>query len=297
MSKIPNFYQILGVSKDATDEEIKRSYRKLAQLYHPDKNNSEEATDKFQQINTAYHVLIDPQKRRHYDLSDGNDLPISNVGVNVWSFLNDYFANNRIDMIVKVTYEQLIWGGELDINYEETVLIDEGGKPAKKIKCPSCGNRGGLKFMGIICMACGNQGEIYPIGTRSKLVSKNIHLVIPIKSWVGRILKVDGKAFKLDVPKTEKLFHQGSDLIFIKNLNVFEALLGFDQELSIVNKIYRVTYPKPIQPGSEVKLENYGLWASDGRRGDLIVRFSVDFPEKLTDRQKRHVERCLKKVK
>lgn len=62
-----DYYKVLGVSQDANEEDIKSAYRKLARVYHPDKNDSPEAQDKFMNIRDAYEVLGDPQKRREYD--------------------------------------------------------------------------------------------------------------------------------------------------------------------------------------------------------------------------------------
>src|SRR3989344_7511236 len=62
-----DFYQVLGVSKTASPEELKRAYRKLALQYHPDKNKTKEAEEKFKEINHAYEVLSDPQKKQQYD--------------------------------------------------------------------------------------------------------------------------------------------------------------------------------------------------------------------------------------
>ena len=62
-----DLYKILGVSKDASQDEIKRSYRKLAFKYHPDRNKDKSAEEKFKEINIAYEILSDPQKRRRYD--------------------------------------------------------------------------------------------------------------------------------------------------------------------------------------------------------------------------------------
>ena len=62
-----DYYEVLGVSKSATDQELKSSYRRLALQYHPDKNPSPDAKTKFQELTHAYSVLIDPQKRYNYD--------------------------------------------------------------------------------------------------------------------------------------------------------------------------------------------------------------------------------------
>ena len=73
-----DFYQTLGVSKEASPDDIKKAYRKLARKYHPDRNNSPDAADTFKKIGEAYNVLSDPQKRREYDSPPRS--PFSNMG-------------------------------------------------------------------------------------------------------------------------------------------------------------------------------------------------------------------------
>ena len=68
MSSKRDYYEILGVGKNATDEEIKKAFRKLALEFHPDRNKSKGAEDKFKEINEAYQVLSDPEKRKSYCL-------------------------------------------------------------------------------------------------------------------------------------------------------------------------------------------------------------------------------------
>ena len=69
MAEKKDYYEILGVSKNATDEELKKAYRKMAKKYHPDANpdNKKEAEAKFKEVNEAYEVLSNPQKRKMYD--------------------------------------------------------------------------------------------------------------------------------------------------------------------------------------------------------------------------------------
>ena len=70
-----NYYEILGVDKNASADEIKSAYRKLAKLYHPDLNKSEDAATKFKEINEAYECLSDPQKKSNYDQFGSSEGP------------------------------------------------------------------------------------------------------------------------------------------------------------------------------------------------------------------------------
>tara|TARA_B000000565_G_C23736425_1_gene359212 strand:+ start:217 stop:648 length:432 start_codon:yes stop_codon:yes gene_type:complete len=88
-----DYYSILEINKNATKDEIKSSYKRLALKYHPDKNqiNKEEAEDKFKEISEAYEVLSDESKKRNYDL--GNNISVSNQ--NPFDIYNNIFSNNH----------------------------------------------------------------------------------------------------------------------------------------------------------------------------------------------------------
>ena len=85
MAEKRDYYEVLGVSRDATDEDIKKAFRKLAFQYHPDHNHDDGASDKFKELNEAYEVLCDPTKRSAYDRFGHNG------GVNLFGQESDGF--------------------------------------------------------------------------------------------------------------------------------------------------------------------------------------------------------------
>ena len=174
-------YDILNVSKDATDSEIKKSYRKLALKYHPDRNqdNKEECEAKFKEISAAYDVLSDKQKKEKYDKfgmdavnSGGPDINPFDLFSNIFNGESNNFnggsnifeggmfnmfnqsktrAKNRIEKI-KVSLEDIYNEKKIKINYK------------KRIVCDSCNGSGGMyKSSILICNACEGKGRITKI--------------------------------------------------------------------------------------------------------------------------------------
>lgn len=101
MSSKKDFYEILGVKKDATKEEIRKAYKKLALKWHPDKNpeNKKEAEEKFKEIAEAYSVLSDPDKRKEYDNRDSipnfENFKFTNDDFDPFSMFNDFFKSDK----------------------------------------------------------------------------------------------------------------------------------------------------------------------------------------------------------
>ena len=194
-----DLYEVLGVDKNASDDEIKSAYRKLAKKYHPDLNkDNPSAAEKFKEINQAYEVLGDQQKRSNYDKfgsADGNPFSGTGGGADFGGF-EDIFSNffggagfggfssrsdrareavgSDIDMKINLTFEEACFGCKKEINVTRVELCSEcdgtGAKNGTEFdKCNGCGGTGRIRvqqqtFLGTvinesICRACNGTGK------------------------------------------------------------------------------------------------------------------------------------------
>lgn len=184
-----DYYELLGVSRDATTDEIKRAYRRLARRYHPDVNNGDpEAAELFKQISVAYAVLSDEEKRRQYDLGIlGND-GFSSGFPDIWQIFESAFAGSPFgspfagpqrgrDLQVGVTLDlaEVLTGLEREITYSRTALCEhcggEGVEPGSPVhRCETCAGRGEVRqtvntLLGVMttvrpCSRCGGAGRV-----------------------------------------------------------------------------------------------------------------------------------------
>jgi molecular chaperone DnaJ len=189
-----DYYLILGVERTATDAEIKRAYRKLAQQWHPDVNKEPAADERFKEINEAYQVLSDPTRRRTYDMFGRAGLgadPDAGFAGGFGGFgdIFDAFfggatagsrrgrpqagADLRYDL--RITFEEAVRGAEKDIEFSVLVrcptCTGTGAKPGTSpITCPQCSGRGEVRttrqtMLGQMvnvtaCPRCGGEGRI-----------------------------------------------------------------------------------------------------------------------------------------
>lgn len=179
-TKMADYYKILGVEKGASDDEIKKAYRKLAHKYHPDKSGGD--AEKFKEINSAYQVLSDKSKRAQYDqfgagfeqrgggfgsggFSGFNGQGFGGQGFDFGEGFEDIFSNifgggggggrsrdmrkagNDIQVDVEINFEEMVHGAHRDIELYQKILCDvckgSGGEPgAKEDTCPTCKGSG-----------------------------------------------------------------------------------------------------------------------------------------------------------
>ena len=172
-----DYYEVLGVSKNATDEEIKRSFRKLAKQYHPDVNKEEGAAEKFKEIGEAYSVLSDQNKRRQYD-QFGHAAFDGAAGAGGFSGFEGFSGFGFDDIDLGSIFEQFMGGGfssgrrnsnrpmqgddilvHIDLTFEEAVYgCSKDFKVNLKEKCSFCDGVGGHNPE--TCKTCGGRGRI-----------------------------------------------------------------------------------------------------------------------------------------
>lgn len=232
MSAKRDYYEILGLSRYATEEEIKKAYRKLARQHHPDVNKSPGAEERFKEINEAYEVLSDAAKRANYDRWGTAEAPdIWNMDLGFGGFgeiFEDFFgfrtrprgprvraergADLRYDLTL--TFEEAAFGTEKEIEYATLVTCPRcegtGAEPDTDIvRCPQCMGTGEERitrqtFLGsfvsvITCRRCHGEGEVvvYPCrecrGERRVQTNKKLVVKVPAGADTGSTLRITGE--------------------------------------------------------------------------------------------------------
>jgi len=170
MSK--NYYDILGVNRDASKDEIKKSYRKIAMKYHPDKNpNNTDAESKFKEASEAYSILSDDKKKIEYDQFGSSGIGGMNSGVNINDIMNEFFSggrsNNRgFNFNGNRNNTRNNKGTDVKVRYPVSIEeIYNGSEKELKIrcnvKCNDCGGKGSKDdFDHVTCPLCNGNGEI-----------------------------------------------------------------------------------------------------------------------------------------
>jgi len=224
-----DYYSILGVSRDASPEEIKRAFRRLARKYHPDLNHgNKESEEKFKELNEAYSCLSDPERRANYDRYGTAEGPAGN-GYGFETTFTDIFedifegffgsfgfkknrpskgADLRYDLTI--TLEEAAFGVEKTIKFprwEQCKTCNGSGiKPGTEpIVCPSCGGSGHIRYnqgffsVSKTCLKCGGKGKIIKdpcadcSGAGKIRVERELSIKIPPGVDTGSKLKISGE--------------------------------------------------------------------------------------------------------
>lgn len=295
MASKRDFYDVLGVSKSATDADIKRAYRKLALEWHPDRNKSPQANDKFKEINEAYAVLSNKDKRSAYDqfghsaFAPGGGMGAGGAGQGPFGgfrqqgpFTYTYsstggnpFGSDFIDPFE--IFEQFFGGGfgggtsrgRRRPAYEITIdFVDAVHGVTKEVMIPR-----------------GDAGE----GSMRKTIK------IPAGVDTGSRIRFNDFDIVIEVKPSKIFERQGDDVIVTHQISFVKAVLGGIEEVETIDKPVKIRIPSGTQPGTLIRLRGQGIpHVRGGGRGDVYVKVQLQIPSHLTREQKELLERLEK---
>lgn len=294
-----DYYKVLGLSKDATKSDIKKAYRKLARKYHPDLNpNDTAAQKKFQQINEAHEVLIDPEKKKKYD-KYGKD----------WEHAEEFEKAQAQQR----QYQQQYSGGGFSGrstggfegfgggNYEQGDFSDffesMFGGAAR-------GRQRTTRFRGqdFNAQLQLNLSDVYKTQKQTLTVNgKNIRLTIPAGVENGQTIKIKGYGgegvnggpngdllITFAINNNTSFKREKQHLYKDVDLDIYTAALGGSITVDTFNGKAKLTVKPETQNGTTVKLKGKGfpVYKKEGQFGDLFITYKVKVPTNLSAREK-----------
>ncbi|MBW1704136.1 MAG: J domain-containing protein [Deltaproteobacteria bacterium] len=297
-----DYYNILGVSKSASVEEIKKAYRKLALKYHPDHNKGDkEAEARFKDLSEAYAVLSNPEKKKQYDMfgAEGFQNRFSQ---------EDIFRGFDFGSIFS---EFGFGGGGRSQNIFSQMFGGAGGPGQRHYRTGGFrGQNRAMKGQDLLYELPLTLEELF--ATNSKIISyqldgrqETVSVKIPAGIAAGRKLRLQGKGQAgpyggpagdlyvkirvLDHP----VFRRENDDLYLKQIISFsDAVLGTEIEVSTIDKkLLKLRIPPGTQNNAKFRLKGYGLPHMKGQgRGDAYAEISIAVPKKLNKKQKAIVE-------
>ena len=258
-----DYYSILGINKTASDDDIRKAYKKLSMKHHPDRGGDEA---EFKKVNEAYSTLKDPQKRaaydnpqRHYTSSNfrGSNNPFEDMFGDMFS--NFGFAqaapnrNPPIHAEVHVELEDVLFGKSIDaqVGFRNgqtklvTINIPKGVYHGSQIRYPQMGDHSNPRYA---------PGDLI---------------------------------VRVGIKRHHTFTRQEDDLILEHNISVYDAILGSDISITTLDrKNFTVSVPAGSQPDTVLRVPGEGLPnPHTGRKGNLLIKLKVKIPKKINKKQ------------
>lgn len=277
MATKQDYYEILGLSKGATDAQIKTAYRNLARKHHPDVDKSDGAERKFKEINEAYQILSDPQKKAAYDQfghsafapGGGFGQGAGQDGFRTYTWTGDMgdlgfdmggggFAD-PFDIFEMVFGQRSPFGRQARLpRYVINITFDEA--------------------------VHGTQKEVEIEGKRQKIK-------IPAGVDDGSEIRFSNYIIVCQVSRHSKFVRRGYDIVTEHEISFSKAALGSVEEIETVDGPVKIRIPSGTQPGTQIRLRGKGVPRVSGHgQGDHYVIIRIRVPSKLNRDQRRLLE-------
>jgi curved DNA-binding protein len=307
-----DYYAILGVKKDASQEEIQKAYRKLARKYHPDVNKDPQAEVKFKEIGEAYEVLKDPEKRQKYEQfgSAWNRARQTGAPPPGWEGVQFDFGEGGFDF---GNFGGRGGGDERFSSFFE--MLFGGGGPGGRRRGAGAAGPGGFGAQpGFGPQVGGNTEATLPItleeairgGTREISITdpstgqrRNLSVKIPAGVRNGQKIRLAGQGsqgsgggaagdllLKIEIEPDPRFRVEGSDVHTTVGVPPWVAALGGEAEVETPTGPVRVKIPAGSSSGRKIRLRGRGLSQPGGGKGDLLAEIRITVPERLSDRER-----------
>ena len=287
-----DYYNVLGISKNASDDDIKKAYRKLARKFHPDLNpNDESAHAKFQQVNEANEVLSDPEKRKKYDEYGEN-----------WKHADQFEQAKRQQQSQSSAggfggfeYNFSGDGGDNEFSdFFESLFGNRGGKSSRRAQ----GYRG-QDYQAELHLTLKDAAQTHK--QTLNVNGKSIRITVPAGVADGQVIKIPqqggaganggpaGDLYITFIIENNTTFKRnGNNLYTTVAIDLYTAVLGGEITLDTLQGKVKMKVKPETQNGTKIRLKGKGFpaYKEEGRFGDMIITYSIEIPTNLTEEQK-----------
>lgn len=301
--KFRDYYEILGVNKKASQDEIKKAYRKLAKKFHPDTHPGDKSSEeKFKEANEAYEVLGDTDKRKKYDQfgRDGEFQNGADFDPTRYGFGNqtryEYKQSSTGDF--SDFFNMFFGGGSPFDSFDQSGAYRQKQGKASQFTQRRPTNGENSEAVLEITLAEGFSGAEKRISLRTSSGERTISLRIPSGIKPGEKIKLSGQGgpgmnggrngdlyLHVEFKKDAEFELNGLNLETQLSLYPWEAALGSEVPFNTLDGRISVKIPAGIQTGSRIRVSGKGYKDQSGMRGDLFLRIKIVNPEKLNQAQ------------
>lgn len=290
-----DYYKILGVDRKASADEIRTTYRKLAMKYHPDKNQGDKkAEDKFKEINEAYQVLSDDQKRAKYDQLGSAYTNFRGRGGNASDFQWDDWFNQSAGQQRSRPYTNVddpFGGGNVN-SFSDFFRMMFGEAMRSSVRNQASQ---GYEQEAQISFDEAFNGTTRQLHTNGR----KLNVKIPAGVKTGSKVRVAGAGpegtdlyLVIDVQGDHRFEQDGSNLTTVSNVDIFTLILGGDAEVETPTGKVKLNIPAGTQPEQVFRLAGRGMpnLKDQKTKGDLYVKLKVQVPKYLSAKQRELIE-------